>query len=134
MCVPVEQVLGAKRWLLAPPAAYASMNVLPSSHPSSRQSALDWPHTNTTAFPAGTTAGLLEATLQVKGNAIGPTDMARSDHARLFFLWRTLSVRILTNEHGGSSTGSPHIYVHKNLHRQRFKEKINARGLGVAGH
>lgn len=48
------QVLGEKRWLLAPPAAYAEMYVLPGGHPSGRQSALDWPHVNTTAYPRAT--------------------------------------------------------------------------------
>ena len=51
-------------------------------------------------------------------------------HVRLFSLWRTLSVRILTDE-CGSSTGSPHVCL--SLQTAFSKEKINARGLGVTG-
>ena len=71
------QVLGEKRWLLAPPAAFGAMYVLPGGHPSSRQSALDWPHVNTTAYPRATgkmasaetgaaPVGLLETRLKPK--------------------------------------------------------------------
>jgi hypothetical protein len=69
------QVLGEKRWLLAAPAAFGEMYVLPGGHPSGRQSALDWPHVNTSAYPRATgksarvdTAGvgLLETWLKPK--------------------------------------------------------------------
>lgn len=69
------QVLGEKRWLLAAPAAFGEMYVLPGGHPSGRQSALDWPHVNTTAYPRATGrsatvgktgVGLLETWLKPK--------------------------------------------------------------------
>jgi hypothetical protein len=53
------QVVGRKRWLLAPPGQFSEMYVLPSSHPSGRQSALDWPHLETSTFPLASKEGAL---------------------------------------------------------------------------
>ncbi len=78
------QVLGEKRWLLAPPAAYGEMYVLPSGHPSGRQSALDWPHLNTTAYPRATANSARVGLLGPRADPVGLLETKLKPHEVLY--------------------------------------------------